>query len=78
MAEFLQRVQSVVWNRKLIRTAKGHYLGLGPEKTEVGDGTDGKPVYTLVGEAYVHGKMDGEAIDFQVENQILVEKFELE
>ncbi len=38
MAEFLRRVQSVIWNRKLIQTERGQYLGLGPEGTEVGDG----------------------------------------
>ncbi|KAJ9648372.1 hypothetical protein H2199_001226 [Coniosporium tulheliwenetii] len=98
MAEYLRRVQSVIWNKRLIRTKMGDYLGLGPEKTEKGDlicilrgcsvpvilrqtaaaKADAKPVYTLIGEAYVHGKMDGEAIDLQVDNRIPIEMFELE
>lgn len=37
MAEFLRRVQSVIWNRTLMRIKRGDFLGLGPRATEVGD-----------------------------------------
>jgi hypothetical protein len=75
MIEFLERVQSVVWNRKFFTTANGNFFGLGPDGLQSGDVVAvlygcSVPVvlraveqrYKLVGECYVHGLMDGQAI----------------
>ena len=35
--EFLRRVQSVIWNRKLFRTAHDRFLGLAPKEAQNGD-----------------------------------------
>ena len=37
IAEFLRRVQAVIWNRRLMRTKRGHHLGLVHEKAIEGD-----------------------------------------
>jgi hypothetical protein len=78
MIEFLERVQSVVWNRKFFITANGHFFGLGPDGLQSGDvvvvlyGCSVPVVlraveqqYKLVGECYIHGLMDGQAITDQ-------------
>jgi hypothetical protein len=73
----LRRVQQVVWNRKFLRSSKDKLFGLAPTKSLVGDyicilfgcsvpvilrkSEDGKS-YLFVGEAYIHGMMDGEAV----------------
>lgn len=57
MAEFLLRVQSVIWNRKLIQTKNGRYLGLGPEKTEEGDGE-----LSIILFSHIRGPLTPEAI----------------
>lgn len=89
--EFVRRVESVVWNRRLFSAAPDKrldrpddflFFGLGPEETQDGDELcilfgctvpvllrkvrDTPPdhdLYELVGESYVHGMMDGEAVD---------------
>ena len=76
--DFLRRVQSVIWGRRLVILDQGHAV-LGPKSCEPGDlvcilfgcsvpvllrrrpDSDGG-VYTFLGECYVHGMMDGEAI----------------
>lgn len=86
--EFLRRVQHVVWGRKLMRTKHYKLLGLAPEIGQKGDSIAilygcsvpvvlrrkiGSDYYTLVGECYVHGMMDGEAFDFQKSAQTRAE-----
>ena len=73
--DYLRRVQSVIWGRRLAILDQG-YIVLGPRLCEVGDlvcilhgcsvpvvirpRRDGMG-HTFVGECYVHGMMDGEA-----------------
>jgi hypothetical protein len=70
-AELLRRVQSAIWNRRLVITDRGAF-GLVPEKAQIGDEImvlygASVPVilrrlvssYWLVGECYIHGAMDG-------------------
>jgi hypothetical protein len=75
-AKFLRRVQAVTWNKRLVRLIDGS-LGLVPEDTEPEDsvcilfGCDVPVVlrkqdndtWKFIGEAYVHGVMDGEAMN---------------
>ncbi|PMD49009.1 hypothetical protein L207DRAFT_477718 [Hyaloscypha variabilis F] len=81
IVDFLQRVQSIIWNRKLLVSKENRWLGLAPTAAEEGDvicvlyGCSVpvllRPVkeeervvaWLLVGECYVHGIMDGEAIE---------------
>ena len=74
--DFLNRVQSVIWGRRLA-TIRQEYIVLGPRSCKEGDlvcilhgcsvpvllrrGRDGVH-YTFIGECYVHGMMDGEAV----------------
>jgi len=77
MVEFLERVQSVVWNRKFFTTSTGKFFGLGPDGLQNGDviavlygcsvpvvlrAAEHKMHYKLVGECYIHGLMDGQAV----------------
>ena len=80
MADFLDRVQRVVWNRRFMvtETRKGEHFGFGPPKCDKGDlvcilfgcsvpvvlrqSPEDDDKYTFMGECYVHGMMDGEAI----------------
>ena len=82
VVEFLQRVQSAVWMRRLMLSAKGGYLGLAPKEAKkhdsicvlygcsvpvllrkvIGDERTGDYYYKFIGECYVHGMMDGEAL----------------
>ncbi|CZT04791.1 uncharacterized protein RCO7_10711 [Rhynchosporium graminicola] len=90
VVEFLQRVQSVIWNRKFLVTQDHKLIGLAPMAARQGDMVcilygcsvpvvlkkkekDGDTFWQVVGECYVHGKMNGEAMDDQHETQ----KFEL-
>lgn len=79
--EFLDRVQQVVWNRRIIRTrgqTGREFIGITPQKSQIYDiiciffgcsvpvvlrpiPTTGE--FTFIGECYVHGVMDGEAVD---------------
>jgi hypothetical protein len=73
--DFLLRVQSVVWGRMLFLTQEGR-PGIGPGSCQVGDlvvvlyGCSVPVVlrwhedvshFSLVGECYIHGSMNGEA-----------------
>ncbi|TVY71201.1 Heterokaryon incompatibility protein 6 OR allele [Lachnellula suecica] len=84
VVEFLTRVFDVVSNRKFFRSANKRRLGLAPPKAEKGDiicilfGCS-VPVllrrvengqHILVGECYVHGMMDGEAISAMTKKQL--------
>jgi hypothetical protein len=78
IVSFLRRVQSVVWNRRLVKLQDGS-LGLVPERVRLSDtvcilygcdvpvilrhGEDG--FWEFIGEAYVHGNgvMDGDAVN---------------
>ncbi|OCK74390.1 hypothetical protein K432DRAFT_409900 [Lepidopterella palustris CBS 459.81] len=90
VTQFLDRVASVVWNRKFFLAhetsdrskdrGKGPLLGLGPNDLEVGDlvcillgcsvpvilrhrsNSTLMSYYEVIGECYLHGMMDGEAI----------------
>jgi Heterokaryon incompatibility protein (HET) len=77
MVEFLERVQSVVWNRKFFTTTNGNLFGLGPDGLQSGDvvavlygctvpvilrAAENKMHYKVVGECYIHGLMDGQAV----------------
>lgn len=82
--EYMQRVQSVIWDRTLFRTKYIHefgwpLFGLGPKGTELGDricilhGCSVpvmlRPIgwhWELVGECFVYGMMDGEAMQAQL------------
>jgi hypothetical protein len=73
---FSREASAACWGRRLVRTSHGHF-GLAPETAEPGDQVwllqcaqvpfvlrprlDGR--YSLVGEAYIHGIMFGEAVD---------------
>ena len=92
--EYFGRVESVVWNRRLIAADpyvpelapdQGLFLGLAPPETDMDDivcilfgcsvpvvlrpdrqAFDPRlEVYNVVGEAYIHGMMDGEAVQKQ-------------
>ena len=76
-ADFTKRIHKACANRALLVTAK-RYIGLAPWNARKGDivtillGGDtpyllrpciSEPLYNLVGETYVHGLMEGEAMD---------------
>ena len=82
--DFLRRVQSVVWGRRLVKTEQHSFVGLAPAETENGDlvailygcsvpvilrrATDPQSkemVYKLIGECYIDGMMDGQALDIR-------------
>ncbi|MCJ1286512.1 hypothetical protein MMC26_005858 [Xylographa opegraphella] len=79
MVEFLKRVQSVVWNRKLLQSENGRWFGLAPTRAEVDDiicilygcsvpvilrehRTHTATYFEFIGESYIHGAMDGQAM----------------
>ncbi|MCJ1390761.1 hypothetical protein MMC18_003622 [Xylographa bjoerkii] len=79
MVEFLKRVQSVVWNRKLLKSEDERCFGLAPTRAEVNDiicilygcsvpvilrehRTQTATFFEFIGESYVHGMMDGQAM----------------
>jgi hypothetical protein len=74
---FLRRVQSVIWNRKFLVTKTNGLIGLAPLDAHVEDiicilygcsvpvllrAVDGGRYFHLVGEIYLHGMMNGEAL----------------
>ena len=88
VAEFLRRVQAVVWARRLVVTSQMSFLGLAPRDCQVGDlvcilfgcsvpiilrklygdntGSEtSEPHFRFIGEAYIHGMMDGEAMSLR-------------
>ena len=76
LKDFLKRVQAVTWNKQLVRL-EDESLGLVPDRTQYGDkicilyGCDVPVVlrrrlnesWMFIGEAFVHGVMDGQAMD---------------
>lgn len=94
VAEFLERVQSVVWNRALFRTTATNRFGLTSAEAQTGDmicilfGCSvpvllrPRPVstpttYEFLGECYVHGIMDGEAMREERESKRFVQLFRI-
>ena len=82
--DFLRRVQSVIWGRRLAILDQG-YVVLGPRSMKAGDLVcilEGCSVpvilrprndsngYTFVGECYVHGMMDGAALILEVQGML--------
>jgi hypothetical protein len=81
VVDFLQRVQSVIWNRKFLVSKAYGWMGLAPTAAQVGDvicilygcsvpvvlrtsaRTDWGRQFEFIGECYVHGMMDGEAVE---------------
>ncbi|KAF4628030.1 hypothetical protein G7Y89_g10120 [Cudoniella acicularis] len=75
-SEFWRRAQAVIWDRSLIKTKQGR-LGMVPHHAEIGDcicilfgcsvpvllRESQYGIYRLVGESYIFGIMDGEALD---------------
>ena len=79
---FLKRVQSIVWNRRFLRSDRRNLFGLGPKGTRVKDlicilyGCSVPVIlraqhdpqslevthYEVVGECFIYGMMDGEAV----------------
>jgi hypothetical protein len=75
--EFLDRMQHVLWNCRIVRT-RGKDVGIAPRKSQVSDiicvfygcsvpivlrPIEGTKGFQFIGECYVHGIMDGEALD---------------
>jgi Heterokaryon incompatibility protein (HET) len=95
LVDFLQRVQSVIWNRKFLVTKVKKWIGLAPTAAEEKDmlvilhgcnvpvvlrpfKENGKFVaWNLVGECYVHGMMDGEAMELDAAKVGPLEEFEI-
>ena len=89
--DFLNRVQSVIWGRRLA-TLDQRYVVLGPRSCELGDLVcilygcsvpvilrqigDGEQ-YIFMGECYVHGMMDGEAIMLKDQQDMPIKHFRL-
>ncbi|KAI9744545.1 MAG: hypothetical protein M1818_002074 [Claussenomyces sp. TS43310] len=89
IAEFLEKVQSIVWNRRFIKTAKG-FFGLVPPAATSSDlicilfGCSVPVVlrkhedcFTLIGECYIHGMMDGEAMKLLQSGEVTAEELKL-
>jgi len=95
VSEYVERVQAVVWSRRMMITAAKRLLGLVPKKSREGDllcilhgcsvpvilrkrreFVDGD-LYELVGECFVYGIMDGEALTIAKNENILIREFEL-
>ncbi|KAH9222972.1 heterokaryon incompatibility protein-domain-containing protein [Leptodontidium sp. 2 PMI_412] len=94
VVDFLQRVQSVIWNRKFL-VSEGRLIGLAPMAAQERDvicilygcsvpvvlreiTVKGETFWQLVGECYVHGKMDGEAMEGRdPDDPMATEEFEI-
>jgi hypothetical protein len=87
--EYELRAVNVLWHRSFFATDNG-YMGLGPNALEVGDVVcvlfggnvpfilrPKNGVYQLVGEAYVHGIMEGEAIKQWEAGELKEQTFEV-
>ncbi len=97
VTQFLARVRSIIWARRMISTEQGALLGLAPEETqkgdlicilfgcsvpvvlrkEIADKRTGDYHYKIVGECYIHGMMDGEALDIREARKIPITQFEI-
>ena len=93
---FLQRIQSVIWNRKFLVSKTNGWLGLAPMAAQVEDiicilygcsvpvvlrpqmAVGGEMYFQLVGEAYIHGMMDGEAIEATRAGRYGEQEFEIQ
>ena len=91
VVDFLQRVQSVIWNRKFLVSRDNKWIGLAPMAAQEDDvicilygcsvpvvlreqKAGGSTFWQFVGECYVHGMMDGDAMD---QSDQVEEKFEI-
>ncbi len=92
IVEFLERVRSVIWKRRLIMTRNHQFLGLAPSEAKrqdlicilhgcsvpvvlrPQDDHVGRACYQFIGECYVHGMMDGEALELEGQER---QEFEL-
>lgn len=84
---FLERLRVCTWNRRLIRISDGG-LGLAPARTRLGDiicillgcslpvilRSSGRN-FTVIGEVYVHGMSDGEAMKGLQESKYSLQNF---
>ena len=96
VVEYLQRLQSIVWGRRLAKTTTLEALGLIPDQAKKGDSVcilagcsvpvllrertnqlTNKPCHELIGECYIHGMMDGEALRVRGSGRIQLHTFEL-
>ena len=86
---FLDRVQSMIWGRRLATLDQG-YVVLGPRSCEEGDlicilhgcsvpvilrHIDTREKYKCIGECYVHSMMDGEAIILKEQEKLPTNQF---
>ena len=89
LKEFLERVQSVVWNRLFVRSERRKLFGLGPRGTKVNDlicilyGCSVPVIlrkqqdhYEVIGECFIYGMMDGEAVG-NIDHENDTEEFKL-
>ena len=87
--DFLQRVADCVWNRHLIKTSENRF-SLVPKAIETNDliailQDCSIPVviqprgnyYTVIGEAYIHGLMDGDGMTWKEETMVPLQEFVL-
>ncbi len=96
VVEYLQRVQSIVWMRRLIKTENKSALGLVPDLAkkgdlicilsgcsvpvllrEINDMGPSRVCHELIGECYIHGMMDGEALRVKQSQNIQIRNFEV-
>ncbi|KAK3167531.1 hypothetical protein OEA41_010658 [Lepraria neglecta] len=94
MKQFLKRVQSVVWGRRLMRTNSHRLVGLVPAETNkrelivilsgcsvpvvsrrVEAPESNEETFKLIGECFIYGMMDGEAMDFKLSRGIETQTF---
>ena len=93
--QFLLRVQSVVWGRRLMRTSSHNLIGLVPEETKKRDmiailhgcsvpvvlrrveehSGSLEEAFKLVGECFLYGMMDGEAMNFKASHGLNTRSF---
>ena len=82
--DFLFRVQTVIWGRRLIKTEEHGFVGLAPGETQeedvvailygcsvpvilrpISDPESKEVEFKLIGECYIDGMMDGQALDIK-------------
>lgn len=82
--DFLFRVQTVIWGRRLIKTEEYGFVGLAPGETQeedvvailygcsvpvilrlISDPESKEVEFKLIGECYIDGMMDGQALDIK-------------
>ena len=91
VTQFLRRVLAVVWSRRLVLTKTHERLSLAPENAKKKDiicvlAGGSVPFllraceggwFELVGECYVHGMMDGEALQWRADKGVPWQMFEI-